>query len=210
MKTIYLVRHGQTDANKEKLWIGARSLYKLNRDGRLEAMEAGSLLRDMDLDARCIYTSPVQRAFQSAGLISTKLELPLIPIPNLSEMFFGDVDGMSEEQFKSNFPVDYQEWVKSSLMFSPPNGESGQRFLDRSIEAIKKLAFESDTKDIIVVTHSGVIKMFLANIMGVDLNIGWRKLQTPETPTGSITKISMKDGKFFFLEVITSEGQIDG
>ena len=41
MKNIYLVRHGQTDANREKLWIGARSLYKLNKAGRIEAMEAG-------------------------------------------------------------------------------------------------------------------------------------------------------------------------
>jgi broad specificity phosphatase PhoE len=95
MKNIYLVRHGQTDANREKLWIGARSLYKLNKDGRIEAMEAGVHLRDLDLDSSSIYASPVVRAFQSAQLIATKLSLPIVPVPNLSEMFFGDIDGIS-------------------------------------------------------------------------------------------------------------------
>jgi len=210
MKNIYLVRHGQTDANREKLWIGARSLYKLNKDGRIEAMEAGVHLRDLDLDSSSIFASPVVRAFQSAQLIATKLSLPIVPVPNLSEMFFGDIDGIGEDEFKSNFPVDYQEWVKSSLLFSPPNGETGTRFFNRSISIIEQLSYEADTKDVIIVTHSGIVKMFLAKVLNADLNIGWRNLKLPETPTGSVSKFSLKDGKYSYLETFTYHSSIDG
>lgn len=210
MKFIYLVRHGQTDANKKKLWVGARSLYKLNRDGRLEAMEAGSKLRELDLKSTAIYASPVERAFQSAQLIASKLNLPIIPVPNLSEMFFGDVDTMNEDEFKQNFPVDYEEWTRSTLGFSPPNGESGERFYKRATSAIEQITYEADTRDVIIVTHSGIIKMFMGKISGADLNKGWRDLDIPEAPSGSITKFSFKDGKFMYVETISSENSIDG
>ncbi len=202
MKHIYLVRHGQTDANKNKIWIGARSQYKLNDDGRKEAAYAGAKLREFELDSTEIYASPVERAFQTAKIIQDKLALPIVPIPDLSEMFFGDLEGFDEKKFENDFPLNYAEWLRSSLDFYPPNGESGRRFFARATEAITEISTSAETQDVIIVTHSGIIKMFLASILHIDLNVGWRKLQVPETSTGSISKLLMNDGRFNFLENI--------
>lgn len=202
MKYVYLVRHGQTDANKNKIWIGARSQYKLNDDGRKEAAYAGAKLREFELDATEIYASPVERALQTAKIVQSKLALPIVPIPDLSEMFFGDLEGYDEQKFETDFPLAYAEWLKSSLDFYPPNGESGRRFYVRAIEAITEISTTAKTQDVIIITHSGIIKMFLANILQIDLNVGWRNLELPETSTGSITKIFMNDSKFSFLENI--------
>ena len=78
MKHLYLVRHGQTDGNKNKLWIGARSLYKLNSDGRMEAAVAGAKLRELDLDSTAIFASPVERAFQTAKIIQSKISFQMV------------------------------------------------------------------------------------------------------------------------------------
>jgi hypothetical protein len=52
--------------------------------------------------------------------------------------------------------------------------------------------------------------MFLAKVLNADLNIGWRNLKLPETPTGSISKFSLKDGKYSYLETFTYHSSIDG
>jgi len=208
MKHLYLVRHGQTDGNKNKLWIGARSQYKLNADGRMEAAVAGAQLREMDLDSTAIYASPVERAFQTAKIIQTKLSLPIVPVPELSEMFFGDLEGIDEEIYKSEFSFTYEQWLKSCINVYPPNGESGKRFLERAVRVVENLSIEGETQNIVIVTHSGIIKMFLAYIQGVNLEVGWRDLDVPEMKTGGIAKIMMHDGRYRFVEMIG--GGIDG
>lgn len=202
MRNLYLVRHGQTDGNQKKLWIGARTQYKLNQDGRHEAMWAGAKLRELELDSEYIYASPVERAFETAKIIQSKVSLPIIPIPDLSEMFFGDLEGVDELQFKTDFPFAYEEWLMSSVNFTPPNGESGRRFLERAVRVIQTLAVENETGDAIIVTHAGIIKLFLAYIMGANLDVGYKDLKVPEASTGSITKILMHDGKYAFVENI--------
>ncbi len=209
MKHLYLVRHGQTDANKNKLWIGARSLYKLNTIGREEAMEAGAKLRDLNLNNTIIYTSPVERAYQTAKFVQSKLSLPLVPIPDLSEMFFGDLDGIDEAKFQKDFSFVYEQWLKTSLDVSPPNGESGRRFFRRALDIVTKITVESDTSDIVIVTHSGIVKAFLSQILNIDYqNTGFRFLDVPSTTTGSITHALYHDGVFRYLETIGSG--IDG
>jgi broad specificity phosphatase PhoE len=208
MKHLYLIRHGQTDGNKAGLWIGARSQYKLNSDGRIEASIAGSKLRELELNSYVIYASPVERAFQTAKIIQTKISLPIVPVPELSEMFFGDLEGIDEEKYKSEFKFVHEQWLKSCIDFHPPNGESGKRFLERAVRTIETLSIEAESSEIIIVTHSGIIKMFLAYISGANLNVGWRRLNVPEVTTGGIVKIQMHDGKYRFLETIG--GGIDG
>ncbi len=51
---------------------------------------------------------------------------------------------------------------------------------------------------------------FLIKVLNADLNIGWRNLKLPETPTGSISKFSLKDGKYSYLETFTYQSSIDG
>ena len=205
-KTLYLVRHGQTDATKQHLWIGARTQFKLNEDGRDESEIAAVNLRNRNLDCNHIYTSPVERCYQTARIIQNRLLVPLTPVPNLSEMFFGDLEGVDEEIFKTDFPVQYKLWTESCTKFTPPNGESGREFLDRVVAVVTRLATEVETKDVVIVTHSGVVKLFLAYIMEKDLEVGWRNLDVPRATTGSITRISFDDEteKFEFIENIGS------
>lgn len=205
MRNLYLVRHGQTDGNKKQLWIGARTQYKLNQEGRTEAMWAGAKLRELELDSEYIYASPVERAFETAKIIQSKISLPIIPIPDLSEMFFGDLEGVDEETFKRDFSFAYEKWLMTSVDFTPPNGESGRRFLERAVRIIQTLAVENETGDAIIVTHSGVIRLFLAYINGVDLNVGYKNLDVEDVQTGTITKILMHDGRYAFVENIVPD-----
>ena len=65
--TIYIIRHGQTDLNKKRVLQG-RVDEPLNEDGIRQAEAAAELLRSLDIVVDSVWSSPLQRAMDTAGL----------------------------------------------------------------------------------------------------------------------------------------------
>jgi uncharacterized phosphatase len=141
-----LVRHGQTDWNRDGLLQG-RTDIPLNDTGREQAHEAGQALRVRRFDG--IYASPLSRALETAAIIASELGMPApTPVPGLEERSYGRAEGMTGPEIRAAFGDD-----RSDI----PGWENDALLLERVLAALAQLAAHHAGERILVVVHGGVI-----------------------------------------------------
>ncbi len=161
IKTVYIVRHGQTLANIGREFQGSDS--KLSDVGRAQAKVVAD--RAAKLDFKTIIASPFPRAHETAEAIS---KVTGIPITN-SELFIErttpkELDGKSwddEEAIKI-----WRKWsgLEYTAGFKSDNGESFDEIIDRADQALKYLEELPETS-ILVVSHGYFIRTLVARIL---------------------------------------------
>jgi len=142
---LYLVRHGETDWNKQRRIQGSTDI-PLNDTGRGQAADAAELLVRRHFDA--VVASPLSRAFETGAIIAARLGLaePATD-PGLVERSYGDAEGMTGEEIAVAFPDGHV-----------PGRESRQTLLARAMEALSEIAVRFDAGTVIVATHGAVIR----------------------------------------------------
>lgn len=197
---LLLVRHGVTAENLKHVMIG-RTDPPLHEYGERQAQAIGEHLRDVQIAA--IYTSPLQRAKQTADAIAAFH--PSVPVKvhsGLRELDLGIVDGMSV------FDAYDRERDLMTLALDPetpdfafPGGELRSQALTRFTNALAECtAYESDDR-IVIVTHGGVIGLWLAARHGRPLGT----FRSSQSIHGAISRITY-DGREYRL---TSYNQTD-
>lgn len=148
MTRIALVRHGQTDWNLAGRIQGSTDIV-LNQTGRDQAVLASELLQDLGIQWGGVLCSPLQRAAETAQIIAEQLDLPTPEQdPRLQERNYGQVEGMYAEE-------------RAKLINTPEHElgiESRESVCARALEA---LLGDVHGRDLIVVTHGGVISSIL-------------------------------------------------
>ena len=92
---LYIVRHGQTDWNKEKILQGQCNI-PLNDGGRKEAKDVARQLGSYKIDR--IISSTLDRALETAQIINQSINIPLSTDQRLIERSFGDYEGKTYDQ----------------------------------------------------------------------------------------------------------------
>lgn len=161
MTLITLVRHGQTDWNLSRRIQGSTDI-PLNETGRADAHAAAERLATGTHHA--VYSSPLQRARETAAIIAERLALPLeAPVPDVREREFGEGEGMLVEEYIAA----YGDWHAEV-----PGAETLEAVGQRAIEAIHRIARESRRRSspaaesVIVVAHGGVIRAVIDHVSG--------------------------------------------
>jgi len=145
MTRFSIVRHGQTDWNREQRIQGSTDI-PLNSIGRAEAAETGVRLRDRQWDQ--VVASPLRRAEETARIIAGELGLPAPRvIPALTERRHGEIEGLTFAERQARFPDGHPV----------PGLETRSEVLDRVLPALGELAAAGDGRSLLVVTHGGVI-----------------------------------------------------
>jgi broad specificity phosphatase PhoE len=191
-KTIYLIRHGQTEGNAKGHWLGAKSIHPLNEYGEKQARWTAKFLKEKNVDATKIYASPTPRALMHAEILQKRLQIPIEKIHSLSEIDLGILEDKAREEGLKLVPEEISDWQKDLEKFKPPLGESALEALERFCEIIELLAKNYPCRDIVIVSHGVVIKMFLAKILKKSLKTGETKIEVPSTTHGSITIIKFR------------------
>ena len=158
---LYLIRHGLTQGNQEKKYIGQRENPPLSERGRLELEEKKA--QNLYPRAEALYTSPLLRCAETAQILYPML-VP-IALPSLMEQDCGDFEGKTYEQLKDN-PV-YRRWIDTAGMIPPPGGESTGEFTQRLSSALGKIGNDALTahfKSVAVITHGGCIMTALSRL----------------------------------------------
>ena len=172
---IYLVRHGQTNANKNGLLFG-RLDWDLNTDGIKEAKNISIKLSEAlkNINIHCLISSPLNRAKHTAKIISKKLNIKNITIDkDLTEKSEGLWEGKTFWQVRNEDHANFLRWITNPLRNKPPKGESTYD-LNLRVQKFYKLILKKYTgKNIIVVAHSGPIKLFLLKILGLPIEKFW-------------------------------------
>ena len=141
---IYLIRHGQTEWNLERRLQGQEDV-SLNETGRNEAVVCAKQLASIKVD--CIISSDLTRAKETADIINKSLSLPITLDSRLKELHCGDLQGTIIKE------VPWHTFIHDPHKF---NSEPLVDFYNR----LKSFFNEIDaTKNTVIVTHTGVVKM---------------------------------------------------
>ncbi len=167
-----LVRHGQTADTLAGRLSGRRST-PLTEDGRAQASRAAAQLAGLHrLDA--LYTSPLKRAQETASIIGAALGCPALPDHRLEEMHFGQIEGLTDDELKTQLPDLYAAAEdRRDLRFRWPGGESRAEFRARARGAFEEIVARHAGQRVGVVSHGGVISVILQGI-DADRTPFWR------------------------------------
>ena len=150
-----LLRHAETEWNREKRIQGQQDA-PLTARGREQAKQWGRALRRYQLDQ--LVTSDLGRAKLTASLINQELELPLTMESRLREQDWGMWTGI---KFSDLSIDDLRGREKMGWHFRPVGGENRLEVLERSKQALMDIAQLSVGRNVLVVTHGGVIRCLL-------------------------------------------------
>jgi uncharacterized phosphatase len=157
--TICLVRHGETDWNRDRRLQG-REDTELNKQGREQARRAAEHLAAQCWDL--IATSPLRRAAETAAIIATELgNVPIVQIPDLVERDYGAASGLTPEERRDRFPED-----------DVPGIEPPASVRARAVGVLETLATEYPNRRILVVAHGGVINAMLSVLSDGEIGTG--------------------------------------
>lgn len=162
---IYLIRHGETTWNVERRWQGQKD-SPLSVNGLAQAEALGQRLATVELNQ--IYASDLARTVETACQVANHHELEVIRDVRLRERKGGILEGLTTAEVKEQHPEIAEKmqgvWAPD---FAPPGAESATDLLDRSLGALTELAQKHVGERIAVVSHGGLMRVFLQHVMGV-------------------------------------------
>lgn len=162
---IFLIRHGQIRVTAPRRFIGQLDL-PLTPKGRLQMARVAVSMQPESISA--IYTSPLQRARESAAIVAGRLGLTLHTEPDLNEINLGLWDGLSFAEVKQRFPGEYEKRGQQLAVYRTPGGESFSDLQIRSIKALDNIVQKS-SGNILIVAHAGINRVLLCHFMGLGL-----------------------------------------
>lgn len=171
---LYLVRHGETDHNRNSLALG-RADVPLNDRGIAQASRLGEALAGEPIAA--VYSSPLTRALQTAEAVASHRDVRVQVKPGLIEMDIGEADGLTFPEVRQRFPGLLETWVTADGPQHPMPG--GERLLDvqkRAWDCVQSLATLHPNDTVCAVTHNFVLLSVLTTALGIDL-AGFRRLR---------------------------------
>jgi broad specificity phosphatase PhoE len=175
---ILLVRHGATAETEVQRYPSVRDL-PLSDGGRAQAVALAGTLQRVAFDA--VFASPSQRARETAAPLVTPRELELQIIPELAEMGFGQLGGMSFAEALQAFPEAFKSWAENPFEVTLPEGEPFLDFVGRVRRVRRLLTREWAGRTIAVVAHGGVIAVWRCLEEGRPWSDFWRGIPAPGT-----------------------------
>ena len=171
MVRVVLVRHGETDWNREGRLQGWAPV-PLNETGREQAAAAGEYLAgEYDVDA--VYTSDLLRAEQTTELLLDTAGATGVPVTAelaWRERHLGVYQGLTYDDAEERFPrFGLSESAYEAAAATPESGESLRDVADRVTTRFEEVVDARDGGTVLVVSHGGPIHVVLGHVKGMDL-----------------------------------------
>lgn len=187
MPVIVLIRHGENDYVKKGRLAGRLPGIHLNEMGRQQAQTVAEKLANVPVKA--IYSSPLERAMETAEPLARILKLDIVQLPGLIEVDVGEWQG---QRIKGLSRQKLWKMVQSSpsrVQF--PGGEFFASAQYRICQDLLTLARQYERDDIVVcVTHSDPIKLAVTYFIGLPLD----SFQRLHVAPASLTALFLGDG----------------
>jgi len=190
MPTLLLIRHGENDYLKKNKIPGRLPGIHLNTRGRQQAAELARTLSSLPIKA--LYSSPLERAVETAEPLSQSLGLEIQLRPDLTDTDVGAWEGRSWKVLGRTRLWKVIQETPSQFQF--PGGETFVQTQLRIVRTLDAIARAHTEELIAVVFHADPIKMAVAHYLGLPLD----NFQQLTAHTGSVTILKM-DGSFVKL-----------
>jgi broad specificity phosphatase PhoE len=158
LQHIYLIRHGETDWNREGRAQGQHDV-QLNGKGREQARQIGAFLAGIHPAA--VISSGLSRARETAEIISHSLGLDPVIHPELRERDMGKFSGLTRQEIQAYGVTDLSHWD------GLPGVETDEDLLKRVLPCLQQFIGTNDG-DGVVITHGGVIRVLFDHFMGIN------------------------------------------
>lgn len=168
---IELVRHGATQGNAERRYVGGSTDEPLSAQGTA-ALEA----QPADATVGRVYASPLRRAVQTARILFP--EAGIVPVRDLREMEFGAFEGRNADELSGDGA--YRAWVDGGCLGRCPGGEDRAGFVARCVEAFTRCAAAEErfgARRAVFVVHGGTAMAVLSAL--ADPAIGYFEASIP-------------------------------
>ncbi len=191
MLEIYLIRHGLTSWNKEKRFQGSQDI-PLAKEGIIQAEKTKNRVKNLHFTA--VYSSDLQRAYQTARIIADSQGLAVTSLPEIREICMGDWEGMIWDEIEREYSEILQVWKTTPSKAEVPNGERLEEVGRRAYRTLWDLAQKhKDDQRILLVSHGVVIGTILCQITGLSLDEWYRSYSQGNTAVNVI----QFDGEMF-------------
>ena len=165
---LIIVRHGESEWNRIGRYQG-QSDAPLSDLGLRQAEALALRLCDEPLDA--IFTSSLQRAAKTAEAIARyHRDTPFEHTPALLEIHHGDWQGLLADEVIERYDAGLREWREHPTRAQMPSGESFSNILKRVLDFKELLCAEYGDRNILVSTHDVVVKILVADALGMNMD----------------------------------------
>lgn len=194
MVTFIIVRHGETDYNKEHRVQGQIN-STLTKQGLEQARAVTEFLAEnYSIDA--IYSSDLDRAINTAKPLAERLEKPIHPTKELRELHLGLWQGLLYEEAVERFPETARKRKEDPGNTTYEEGESYRDLMQRATAEMERIAKENEGKTVAVFSHGGTIRAILCAWMGIPIK---EVLTIPAIPNTAVNVATYDNGKVEFL-----------
>jgi broad specificity phosphatase PhoE len=160
---LYLVRHGENPANLTKEFSYKLVDYPLTSKGVLQAQQTADYFVNKNIHE--IYTSPLQRAAQTAAIIAARLSLKVTTLENFREINVGQLEG--QPPTAAVWALHNQilaDWLNGQPDTTFPDGENYAMLWRRLQDGLEQIARHNHNRNIIIVGHGGIFTCALKDL----------------------------------------------
>lgn len=166
-KTIYLIRHGQTDFNKQGIVQGSGVDSDLNHEGLEQAKKFHLAYQHIPFER--IYVTELKRTHQSVAPFKTQ-NIPQDIVPEFNEINWGILEGkVPNEENTQTFLSILQKWRNNELDICIEGGETPIAMFERQIAGLNKI-LKSEHETILICMHGRAMRSFLCLLTGTELH----------------------------------------
>ena len=164
---LIIVRHGETEWNRQRRTQGVTDI-DLTVRGMRQAKRLGYRLRGMSV--KCVFTSPLRRALDTAKALAAPSKIPVILDNDLKEIRFGEWEGLTFDEIGSNYPEELRIWNENPPLCRPPgDAETLTEVAERVEGFIRRIRTQYEESTVVAVSHSIPCKLMVASAIGLPL-----------------------------------------
>lgn len=177
MTKLYFVRHGETVWNKAGRYQGWTDI-PLSEEGLWQAECLAKRFQDIPIDA--IYTSSLQRAYETARPVAEQKGMKPIVDDSFKEINFGEWEGHTIPELREKLGEPYIQFFNDPFAHTFPGDGSFQNVTKRIQCGLDAIFSEYKDKNVLVISHGGIVRLAIMHLMEMD-NSFYRKLWIDNT-----------------------------
>jgi broad specificity phosphatase PhoE len=182
--TLFLVRHAAHDLLGRVL-TGRMPGVRLGAEGRRQSGLLADRLSREDISA--VYTSPLERARETAAPIAARLDIEPETVDDLTDVDYGEWSGLQFEALDED--ARWASWNRARSTYRPPGGETMLDVQHRAVASVERIVAANPERRAVVVSHGDVIRVVLAYFLGLAID----HLTRFEISPASISSVAVGD-----------------
>ncbi|MEZ4699528.1 MAG: histidine phosphatase family protein [Rhodothermales bacterium] len=190
---LFLVRHGETDFNRQRIVQGRGVDVPLNETGRLQAGALARRAATLELDA--IFASTLTRAGETADIVAEAVGAAQVHrLSDLEEMSWGVYEGRPRSpELKLAFREMRDRWGAGEYDYAVEQGESVYDVQRRGLAAIHHIVQAHPGQRVLVVTHGRFLRIILASLLP---EYGLAQMEKLDHRNTALNHLVLVDGRF--------------